>query len=261
MIRRILTGTLLLAVAACGGKQVDTTIPIDAARVLNSEISSAYVRTRTLLEQTTERVRSLDQMPPEIDAAAIDTDLLRHVLEACFTQTVAFAPDADTDDTPRGATAELGPEHSPLTDRPPVGRLAACSPARMLALETYLAVIEPHEVEFIQEAVLEVDVVRANLKDVLVVQIDGVERMMGSGTTELLELRGTAEARRALAQSADLDPEERRRTEVDYETISQELDQVQDVLDQLESELSDWRRLRRQLVDEAASRISALGAP
>jgi hypothetical protein len=259
MIRCRLLSFLLLMVVACGGKQIDTTIPIDSARVLNSEVSSSYVRTRTLLEETTDRVRSLDQLPAGIEAVAIDMDLLRHVLEACFTQTVVFARGADRSSTPGEATAELGPDHSPLTDRPPVGRLGACSPARMLALETYLAVIDPREVEYVQQVVLEVDILRANLKDVLVVQIDGVERMMGSATTELLELRRVAEERRALAQTADLTPDERGRTEVDYETINQELDQVQDVLDHLGSELGDWRRLRRHLVDEAAAKISALG--
>lgn len=261
MLRRITASAVFLLGAACGGKQVETTIPIDAARVLNSEISSHYVRTRSLLEETTERVRTIDQIPADIDVASIDTDLLRHVLEACFTEGVSFAAGADQSETPRGATAEVGPEHSPLTDRPAVGRLTACNPPRMLALETYLAVIEPHESTYVTEAVLEVDALRVNLKDVLVVQIDEVERMMGSAAVELVDLRGTAEERRALAQTADLTPEERRRTEVDFETISQELDQVQDILDQLANDLGDWRRLRRQLVDEAAAVISGLGAP
>lgn len=261
MSRRLTLAVAALVFAACGGKQVDTTIPIDAARVLNSEISSHYVRTRSLLEETTERVRAIDRVPPEVDVASIDTDLLRHVLEACFTEPAEFAPDADMNQTPRGALAELGPEHSPLTERPAVGRLEACNPARMLALETYLAVIDAPEVSYVTRAVLEVDALRANLKDVLVVQIDEVERMMGSAAVELVDLRGTAEERRALAQSADLTADERRRTEVDFETISQELDQVQDVLDQLDTDLSDWRRLRRQLVDEAASLISGLGSP
>ncbi len=261
MRARILPLLLAGFIAACGGKQVDTSIPIDEARVLNSEISTTYVRTRTLLEETTERVRALDRMPEEIDPADIDTDLLRHVLEACFTETVSIARGVDQGETPMEATAELGPDHAPLTNRERVGRLDACTPPRMLALETYLDVIEAHEREFVLGAVLEADIVRANLKDVLVVQIDEIERMTGTATTELLRLRETAEERRALAQTADLTPEGQQQTEVDYETITQELDQVEDRLTQLAGEIGDWRRLRRQLVDEAAARISALGTP
>jgi uncharacterized protein YjcR len=131
----------------------------------------------------------------------------------------------------------------------------------MLALETYLDVIEDYEREYIVSAVVEVDILRANLKDVLVVQIDEVERMTGTATTALMRLRGTADERRALAQAADLTPVEQQQTEVDYETITQELDQVEDRLTQLAGEIGDWRRLRRQLVDEAAARISTLGTP
>lgn len=261
MSARILLLLVACFLAACGGKQVDTSIPIDEARVLNSEISTTYVRTRSLLEETAERVRALDRMPDDIAPADIDTDLLRHVLEACFTETVFVARGVDQSVTPGAAAAELGPEHAPLTNRERVGRLNACAPVRMLALETYLDVIQSHEKEYILSAVLEADVLRANLKDVLVVQIDEVERITGTATTELLRLRGIAEERRALAQSADLTAEEQQQTEIDYETITQELDQVEDRLTQLAGEVGDWRRLRRQLVDEAASRISALGTP
>ncbi|MFT6398575.1 MAG: hypothetical protein ACJAYU_003334 [Bradymonadia bacterium] len=200
-------------------------------------------------------------MPEEIAPADIDIDLLRHVLEACFTETVSVARGVDRSVTLSAATTELGPEHAPLTNRELVGRLDACGPSRMLALETYLDVIEDYEREYIVSAVVEVDILRANLKDVLVVQIDEVERMTGTATTALMRLRGTADERRALAQAADLTPVEQQQTEVDYETITQELDQVEDRLTQLAGEIGDWRRLRRQLVDEAAARISTLGTP
>lgn len=250
---------LMAGLAACGGKQLDTTIPIDDARLLNSELSATYVRTATLLEDTTHAVNAIGAFPDGVDPADVDTDLLRHVLEACFTETIRMAADANTDDLPRGAETELGPEHAPLTGRETVGRLVACNPSRMLALESYLPVVDEPAQAYIVDRVQTVDILRADLKDVLVAQIDDVERVTVQATAELARLRETAAERRAIAQTADLTAEERRRTEVDYETITQELDQVEEILGQVTGELSDWRRLRRSLVDEAAQNIAALG--
>ncbi len=245
--------------AACGGKSVDTSIPIDEARLLNSEISATYVRTATLLEETSFSVDEIGLFPEGVNAADVDTDLLRHVLEACFTAPIAMLPSAARDEVPRGAETSVGPELGPLTDRTEVGRLVACNPSRMLALESYLPVVNEDTQAYLIGRVLAVDVIRANLKDVLVAQIDDVERTTVAATTELAQLRETAAERRALAQTADLTPEERRRTEVDFETITQELDQVEDVLAQIASELGDWRRLRRALVDQASQNIAEIG--
>lgn len=251
----------LVACAACGGKSVDTTIPIDDARLLNSEISATYVRTATLLEETSFTVDEIALFPQDVNPANIDTDLLRHVLEACFTETIVTRSGVDIDEVPRAAETDVGTELAILTGRTEVGRLNACNPSRMLALESYLPVIDETAQAFIIDRVLTVDVLRANLKDVLVAQIDNLERTTVAANTELAQLRETAAERRALAQTADLTPEERRRNEVDFETITQELDQVEEVLGQIASELSDWRRLRRALVDTAAQNIASLGTP
>lgn len=259
--RRCLAPAAIALVAACGGKQVDTTIPLDEARILNSEIGATYVRTATLLEQTSAQVDAIAVFPPEVRPADVDTDLLRHVLEACFTETVRMLATANLEEVPRGATAEPGPEHAPLTRRSPVGRIHACNPSRMLALESYLGAVGAEERAYLIDRVLTIDVLRANLKDVLVVQIDDVEQTTTEAATELARLRELATERRALAQTADLSPEERRRTEVDYETITQELDQVEAMLAQIGAELAEWRRMRRGLIDEAAQNIAALGTP
>lgn len=247
------------ALVACGGKSVDTTIPLDDARLLNSEVSATYVRTINLLEETSAKVDGIGMFPPEVDPADVDTDLLRHVLEACFTEPVRMVADANTDQIPHGADAEVGPEHAPLTRRPPVGRIEACNPARMLALESYLPVVPEETQGYIVDRVLTIDILRADLKDVLVVQLDDLERTTASAENELMRLRETAAERRALAQTADLSEEDRRQTEVDYETITQELDTVEEILGQIDDELSDWRRLRRALVDRTAANIAALG--
>lgn len=246
--------------AACGGAPVDTSIPVDDARLVNSELSAAYVRARDHLEGATETSRRLAIIPPEIPADDLDVDQLRHVLEACYTQTVAYTADADMENVPRRAEAEAGEGHRPLTDRAHVGRVRHCDPARMLSLEAYLDVVDDQLDAFIIERVLMVDALRVNLKDVLVAQLDALERAASDAGAELLRLRELSAERRAIAQtSTDLTDEERRRVEVDFETISQELDQVESVLGQVNDELSDMRQLRRQLVEEAARNIALMG--
>ncbi len=258
---RLLVATLsVAALAACGSAPVDTTIPVDDARLVNSELSAAYVRARNHLEDATDTSRRLSMIPPEIPVDELDVDQLRHVLEACYTQTIAYTSDADMENVPRAATAERGEAHRPLTDRSAVGRVHACDPARMLSLEAYLDVIDDELDAFIIERVLTVDSLRVNLKDVLVSQIDALERAATEAGGELLRLREVSAERRAIAQtSTALTDEERRRVEVDFETISQELDQVEGVLEQVNEELSDMRQLRRQLVEEAARNIALMG--
>ncbi len=250
---------LAAATAACGGKQLDMTIPVEDARALNSEVSARYVRTRTLLEDATHDARTIGLLPDELPADDLDVDLLRHVMEACFSQGVSHVRDVDLEQVPRAARAELGEPHEPLTARPPVGRALACDPARMLALETYLDVVDPEIADFMSGRVLLVDELRVDLKDVLEAQLDDLERTVASANAELVELRETSAERRALAQTSDMPPDDKRRVEIDYETITQELDQIEAVLGQISGELTSMRQLRRQLVDEAARSIAEFG--
>lgn len=258
--RWCLAGALALFALACGGAPVDTTIPVSEARLLNSELAAAYVRTRDLLESTTETARVLGTVPPEVPADELDADMLRHVLEACYTQTVAYVPGADLEALPRRAEALAGESHRPLTDRADVGRVRACDPSRMIALEAYLDVVDEAVDAFIIDRVLTVDALRVNLKDVLVAQLDALDRVAAESAAELLRLREVSAERRALAQTADLSDEERRQNEIDFEEISQILDDVEGILEQVNEEVGDMRQLRRQLVEEAARNIALLGA-
>jgi hypothetical protein len=259
--RSLVAAAVLFTAAACGGKQVDTTIPVDEARLLNSEISSTYVRTANLVQDTVGLVEGLARFPDGITPADVDVDLLRHVMEACFTEPVRTLATADLEAVPRAATAEPGPEHAPLTRRGEVGRIHACNPARMLALESYIQVLDSAKAAYVVDRVLTVDVVRANVKDVLVAQLDDLDVAVRRTEGEVLRLRELASERRALAQASSQTPEERRQTEVDFERITQELDQIETVLQQVSADATEWRRLRRSLVDRAAEVIAGLGTP
>ena len=255
----LVAGLVASFAVACGGAPVDTSIPVDEARLLNSEIAAAYVRAQDLLETSTDTSRILGMIPPEVPAEELDAEMLRHVLEACYTQTIAYVPGVDLDILPRRAEAVAGESHRPLTDRADVGRVRACDPARMIALEAYLDVVDEEVDAFIIERVLTVDALRVNLKDVLVAQLDTLDRVSTEAGAELSRLREVAAERRALAQTADLTDAERRQNEIDYEAIVQILDDVEGILEQVTAGLGDMRQLRRQLVEEAARNIALLG--
>lgn len=257
-----LAGCLILisGISACGGKQVDTSIPLDEARVLNGEITSRFVRTQSLLEDSSVAARTLSELPQEIDAADFDADLVREVLTACFTSSIVMAEQRNADEVPRGAVAETGPDHRPLTERPPVGRVLPCDPARMHALESYVTSAQPLVHDFLLNRVLVVDALRVDLNDTLVAQLNELEDTADEVRAESERLRGVAEERRAMAQSSSTDDLARRQNELDYDSIIGEFDQITAVLDQIDNNLADMRQVRRQLIEEATRNIAMLGA-
>jgi hypothetical protein len=251
---------VLWGLAACGGgRGMDTTIPLDEARVLNSEMTSTFVRAETLLQDSALLARSLGELPAGIRASDFDAAMVRQVLQACFTQTLALVPGGSPSEVPRAAVAAAGPSHRPLTQRPAVGRAQPCAPPRMNVLENYLETATPQVRAFLQERVLQVDGLRVNLNDTLVAQLDALERRAGTARAEATRLRGMAEERRALAQAGNLDELQRRQVEVDYDAVLVELDNVESVLQRVDSLLSGMRTTRRQLVDEAARNLTTLG--
>lgn len=250
---------LVSGLTACGGKQAETTIPLDEARVLNSEITSSFVRTQSLLEESSVIARTLSVLPSGLTASDFDGDMVREVLAACFTSSVVLERESGADEVPRGAVAEPGPSHRPLTERPAVGRALACAPARMHALESYVTSAQAPVREFLMERVLRVDVLRVDLNDTLVAQLNELEDTASEVRAEAERLRGVAEERRATAQASGSDDLARRQNELDYDAITGEFDQITAVLDQIDSQLSDMRQVRRQLIEEATRNIALLG--
>jgi hypothetical protein len=233
-------------------------MPVNEARALNSDTTSTYVRTVGLLESATGTARSIGTLPDGMTADDFDTAMVREVLESCFTETVTFAPGVNVAQAPGEATAELGPDLRPLTERPAVGRMVACTPARMRVLESYASTAMPEAREFVTQRVLMVDALRVNLNDVLVVQLDGLDNVADAARAEAERLRIVAEERRALAQTSTEDSV-RTQADTDYDTIMQELEQVTSIVDQIDQGVTEMRRLRRQLIDEAARNIAQLG--
>lgn len=255
----VCVGAIACGLVACGSPQVDTSLPVDEARLLNSDVSTSWVRTQELLQDVAMGTERLGTLPPEIGPEDFDIAMVRHTLESCFTETVEWVPGADLERQPRRATAEAGEGHTPLTERPPVGRAQACQPSRMIAMEAYLEVVPGELRGFLLDRTLEVDALRVNLKDVLVSWLDALEADVADARIAMERLRGEAEQKRALAQTSDVDEQARAQAERDYDTVLTELEAVQAVLARFDEQFSDMRALRRQLVEQAARNLATMG--
>lgn len=258
-LARLVFASLLMLLAACGGKQVDTSIPLNDARNLNSDLSAAYVRTSGILSDAATLVVSLPQLPTGVRAQDFDAALVREVWLSCFAEPTGVAPGVALDELPARAEAVVGTGHTPLTQRPRVGRVNACRPARMIALEAYLDVVRADLREFLLGRTLEIDALRVNLKDVAVAQLDNLERIATTSTARAAELRALTEERHALALASDLDEEARRQHDRDYDAMLSELDQIAAVLNEVNAEVTNLRQLRRTLIEDAERNITALG--
>lgn len=263
MSRLTLRFVALLACAfvwtACGSPQVDTSLPVDEARLLNSDVSTSWVRTQELLQDAAMTTELLAGLPDDVGPQDFDIAMVRHTLEACFTETVEWVPGEDLDRQPRRAVAEAGEGHTPLTERPPVGRAYACQPSRMIALEAYLEVVPDELRAFLLDRTLSVDALRVNLKDVLVSWLDALEADVTDARIAMERLRDEAEQKRALAQTSDVDEAARTQAERDYDIVLTELESVQAVLSRYDEQFSDMRALRRQLVEQAARNLATMG--
>ena len=259
MFRRTLAaaGLLVSLLAACGSKP-DTTIPVDAIKALNSDLAATYVRAKDTLDAAAQQSAALAEAPEGHSTEEFDTELMRNVLQACFTARVELLPNANPDELPRRVAPAAGPDTAPLTERPPVGRVKACKPANMLSLESYLAVTTPHIREMIVQRVLDTDAQRVNLQDVARAQLADLEKRRALAEGELARLRATAEERRAAAVASGDEPTQRK-AEIDFDEFSRQAEEIDSVLAEVGEAFDGMEQFRRQLVDETSRNIARFG--
>lgn len=258
--RTLGTGIFVAAVlAGCGGAAVDTTIPLDQTRQLNTSLSVAYQRTNDLLIHASQVSGEMAMLPAGIGPDDFDVAMFREVVSACFTQTLQPTGGAASAEVPRPVQAQAGEARAPLTRRGDVGRVRPCSPNRLLALETYLNVVDASLQSFLLERLLAADSLRVNLGDVLPAMFDDLERRAEEAGGEAARLRVQVEQRRALAQSTLTSEQDRQENEQRYNQALDELDSIDALVAQIRGEIRDARGLRRSLVDETVRNIAALG--
>jgi DNA repair exonuclease SbcCD ATPase subunit len=115
---------------------------------------------------------------------------------------------------------------------------------------------------FIVDRVLLVDSLRVNLKHVLQERLNILEQKLLDTRGEVARLREQSRERyEATLASDDATAEQRSQTEADYENIQAELEDIERLLDSVGNQLSDLRNFRRELVEDVAVQLSAMGTP
>jgi hypothetical protein len=262
-VQRVLFGGLLVLAAvssACGGSSGYQPIPVDEARALDSHISAFYSDTHDLFEQSANQVNTVGQLPDGVQARDFELDLVKTALMGCYNTALDITNVPNT--APRGVTAALGNTAHPFTQRPDMDNVHPCNNRELISLESYLDVAPPNVRDFITNRLLTVDTLRVNLKHVLQERLNLLEEYVLDTRGEVARLRDTSTQRYNNAMSNDdVTQDQRLQAEADYEVIQGELDNIGQLCDRIDGELNELRSFRRQLIEDVATNLAAMGQP
>ena len=259
MWKRLVGLSMLATLWASGcGAPLNTQVPLDEIRALNTDVSVIYTRTNTTLNEASMMSASFAELPEGILASDFDAELLRNVMSACFTAKVEMVPGSNPDAPVQKVTALRGSETNPLTDRLPLGRVKPCRASNLLALESYAEVVTPEIREFVLTRALEADAQRANLQDAAKSQLAQLGRRRELAEGELDKLKATADERLHNARIKD-DGKELKRAESDYEAFEKEWATIDQLLEEITEAFKGLEQTRRTLVEETSKNIAKLG--
>jgi len=260
MWKRLVGLSMLATLWASGcGAPLNTQVPLDEVRALNTDVSVIYTRTSKTLEEAAMTSASFAELPEGSLASDFDAELLRNVMSACFTAKVEMVPGSNPDAPVEKVTATRGSETNPLTDRLPLGRVKPCRATNLLALESYAEVVTPEIREFVIGRALEADAQRANLQDAAKSQLAQLGRRRELAEGELDKLKATADERLHNARTAD-DEKALKRAESDYEAFEKEWATIDQLLEEITEAFKGMEQTRRTLVEETSKNIAKLGA-
>lgn len=249
-------------VVGCSSTSEYVPIPVEDARAIRTHVSAFYTGTVELIEDSSGKVEQLGVLPDSIRAEDFEIQLVKTALMACLNEGIEIV-EVSTE-PPRGVTARVGSDpYQPLTQRDILGNVAHCSPADMIALESYIEHAPARIKAFVTAQVLDVDALRVNLKHVAQERLNLLEEYALDARTDAVRLREDSRLsyEQVTGGSGDYTQEQRLQTEADYETIQQELDEIEGLVDTVNAELPDLRRYRRQLVEDVAQRLATMGLP
>ena len=247
---------------ACGSNSQYVPIPVEDARALRTHVSAFYVGTTDLLEESSQSVERVGSIPDGIRPEDFELQLVKNALMSCLNDNIDLIE--VTTEPPRGATANRGSDpYQPLTERDNLGYVTFCNPSEMISLESYIEHAPARVKEFVIERVLLVDTLRVNLKHVLQERLNLLEEYSLDARGDVSRLRDSSRHtyETVVGGEGEFTPEQRVQTEADYEVIQSELDDIETLVDSVSDELSDLRRFRRQLVEDIAVRLAAMGTP
>lgn len=246
----------------CSSNSQYVPIPVEDARALRTHVSAFYVSTSELLEESSQSVERVGAIPDGIRPEDFEIQLVKNSLMSCLNDNIELV-EVSTE-PPRGVSAERGSDpYQPLTERDDLGNVAFCNPSEMISLESYIEHAPARVKEFVIHRVLLVDTLRVNLKHVLQERLNLLEEYSLDAHGDVVRLRDTSRQtyEAVVAGESDYTAEQRVQTEADYEVIQGELDEIDGLVDTIANELSDLRRFRRQLVEDIAVRLAAMGTP
>ena len=259
MLKRLVGLAMLATLWASGcAAPLNTKVPLDEIRALNTDVSVIYTRTNTTLNEASMASASFAELPEGILASDFDAELLRNVMTACFTAKVELVPGSNPDAAVAKVTALRGSETNPLTDRLPLGRVKPCRASNLLALESYAEVVTPEVREFVIGRALEADAQRANLQDAAKSQLAQLGKRRELAEGELDKLKATADERLHNARVED-DGKALKQAEADYEAFEKEWETIDQLLEEITEAFKGLEQTRRTLVEETSKNIAKLG--
>ncbi len=254
--------TAFVALGACSSNSQYVPIPVEEARALRTRVSAFYSGTTDLIESSSTAVERVGDLPDTIRPEDFELQLVKNALMSCLNDNIDLT-EVSTE-PPRGVQAERGSDpYQPLTQRSNLGNVAFCNPPEMISLESYVEHAPSRVKEFVIDRVLSVDTLRVNLKHVLQERLNVLEEVSLDAHSDVLRLREQSRQTydTVLGGQGDFTPEQQVMTEADYEVIQGELDEVDVLVERVSDEITDLRRFRRQLVEDIAVRLAAMGTP
>ena len=246
----------------CSSNSEYVPIPVEDARALRTHVSAFYASTTELLEGSSQSVERVGAIPDGIRPEDFEIQLVKNALMSCLNDNIELV--VVTNEPPRGVLAERGSDpYQPLTERDDLGVVAFCNPSEMISLESYIEHAPRRVKEFVIDRVLLVDTLRVNLKHVLQERLNLLEEYGLDARGDVARLRDTSRQtyEAVVSGEGEVTAEQRVQTEADYEVIQGELDEIEGLVDTIANELTDLRRFRRQLVEDIAVRLAAMGTP
>lgn len=259
----VITGlAALVGLGACSSSSQYVPIPVEEARALHTRVGAFYSGTTDLIEASAATVERVGDLPDTIRPEDFELQLVKNALMSCLNDNIDLT--VVSIEPPRGVQAERGTDpYQPLTQRANLGNVAFCNPPEMISLESYVEHAPPRVKEFVIERVLSVDTLRVNLKHVLQERLNVLEEVSLDARSDVLRLRDQSRDTydTVLGGQGDFTPEQQVTTEADYEVIQSELDEVDALVEIVTDEIAELRRFRRQLVEDIAVRLAAMGTP
>ncbi len=227
--------TLLLTAMACGGAglgSVSSVKPqLEEARALNTELTTEWTTTETMLNDTQ---KAVDDFPKiDVDPTKLDVALLKDAMVECFNSPVAVAEDANksadiaTGDDAKGEVME-GTEKV----------AAACEGEKMTALNDLKGQSDPEVATFIDNKVGSVAMIKSNLKVELPAKAENLTKRYPEAKLDLEKIRKTAEGVKLAFDNNPLNNDEaKKKFAAEYAELEAELKNIDGVLSSMESEV------------------------